>query len=371
MFTITAGGQQITAGQTEATYAGSADIEVFLPEDQAKDTVITISTTGTGSIYLCDSHGHRLLNIPSIAVVQVIATGDEFDPWRTEAESNAEVLASAFNGTLAAPLTLTPAASKIIPGATSFAIRNHADDADNLIITDAGNATLRGNLRINGTAAFNVAPSAAIGLWFGGVSLSGAGTPNLTMLVVDGLMAGTNINQGAAATFAANFSATGTISTAAGVVIGQPYNGGSATFTKDLGLQVYHPNGVCSTYYAIELAAVGGGTVSNTAIRLVAMTGTTATNYGISLEGVSGGTVNNYGILIGAVTGTGAFAIKTGTGVVSFGDLLLTIASATGTAGFRLPHGAAPSSPVDGDMWTTTTTLNVQINGTTKTVAFV
>jgi hypothetical protein len=47
---------------------------------------------------------------------------------------------------------------------------------------------------------------------------------------------------------------------------------------------------------------------------------------------------------------------------------LFTLASATGGSGLRLPHGAAPSSPVNGDIWTTTTGLFVRINGVTKTV---
>jgi len=48
--------------------------------------------------------------------------------------------------------------------------------------------------------------------------------------------------------------------------------------------------------------------------------------------------------------------------------LLTTAASTTGIAGIRLPHGAAPTSPVNGDMWTTTAGLFVRINGVTKTV---
>jgi len=40
-------------------------------------------------------------------------------------------------------LRLTPAASKIVPGATSISHRNNADSADNVIILDAGNVTLR------------------------------------------------------------------------------------------------------------------------------------------------------------------------------------------------------------------------------------
>ncbi|MET0653652.1 MAG: hypothetical protein ABWY63_14170 [Hyphomicrobiaceae bacterium] len=42
-----------------------------------------------------------------------------------------------------------------------------------------------------------------------------------------------------------------------------------------------------------------------------------------------------------------------------------TKASATGGAGLALPHGAAPSAPVNGDVWTTTLGLYTQINGAT------
>lgn len=50
--------------------------------------------------------------------------------------------------------------------------------------------------------------------------------------------------------------------------------------------------------------------------------------------------------------------------------LLATVASASGGAGFRVPHGAAPSSPVDGDLWSTSTGLFAQINGVTRTAVF-
>ena len=43
-------------------------------------------------------------------------------------------------------------------------------------------------------------------------------------------------------------------------------------------------------------------------------------------------------------------------------------ASTTSRASIRAPHGSAPTSPVDGDIWTTTAGLFVQINGVTKTV---
>src|SRR5712691_3977685 len=48
-------------------------------------------------------------------------------------------------------LVFAAAASKIVPGATSISLRNNADTADNLLITDAGNATIRNNLVVSGT----------------------------------------------------------------------------------------------------------------------------------------------------------------------------------------------------------------------------
>jgi len=47
---------------------------------------------------------------------------------------------------------------------------------------------------------------------------------------------------------------------------------------------------------------------------------------------------------------------------------LNTATPAVGGAGLNLPHGAAPTAPADGDMWTTTAGLFVRVNGVTKTV---
>jgi hypothetical protein len=54
----------------------------------------------------------------------------------------------------------------------------------------------------------------------------------------------------------------------------------------------------------------------------------------------------------------------------TFGDLdvrsLFTSASSTTQAGLRLPHGSAPTTPVDGDEWSTTSGRFCRINGVTK-----
>lgn len=49
----------------------------------------------------------------------------------------------------------------------------------------------------------------------------------------------------------------------------------------------------------------------------------------------------------------------------SFSGPVSTPAATTSNAGLKLPHGTAPSAPVDGDMWTTTAGMYVRINGAT------
>ena len=50
----------------------------------------------------------------------------------------------------------------------------------------------------------------------------------------------------------------------------------------------------------------------------------------------------------------------------TFTGLVGTVASTTTTAGLNVPHGAAPTTPVNGDIWTTTTGLFMRQNGVNK-----
>ena len=50
----------------------------------------------------------------------------------------------------------------------------------------------------------------------------------------------------------------------------------------------------------------------------------------------------------------------------TFTGLVGTVASTTTTAGLNLPHGTAPTTPVNGDLWTTTGGLFWRQNGTTQ-----
>jgi hypothetical protein len=76
----------------------------------------------------------------------------------------------------------------------------------------------------------------------------------------------------------------------------------------------------------------------------------------LNASNLSTGTIPT-GRLAGAYTGI--------TGIGVLGTKLTTVASSNVSAGFNLPHGTAPGSPVNGDVWTTTTGLYFHINGTT------
>jgi hypothetical protein len=50
----------------------------------------------------------------------------------------------------------------------------------------------------------------------------------------------------------------------------------------------------------------------------------------------------------------------------TFTGLVNTLASSTSGPGFRLPHGAAPTTLTDGDVWSTTTGLFMRVSGVTR-----
>lgn len=59
-------------------------------------------------------------------------------------------------------LTLSASASQIIGGATSFAIRNNGNSANNILVTDAGVVTVRSHLNVTGSIGGNGSSAVAI-----------------------------------------------------------------------------------------------------------------------------------------------------------------------------------------------------------------
>lgn len=65
-------------------------------------------------------------------------------------------------------------------------------------------------------------------------------------------------------------------------------------------------------------------------------------------------------------TGNGALAVTVGSNqATTFAGPVIAPAATTAAPSIRLPHGTAPSAPVNGDVWTTSSGIYVRINGVT------
>ena len=109
---------------------------------------------------------------------------------------------------------------------------------------------------------------------------------------------------------------------------------------------------------------------TNTGTKQVEISHTASATRYITLTGSNGGnptistSAGNLAItpaLVGAATSGNALGGATS----SSSTALILPASTTGISSIRISHGSAPTSPVDGDMWTTTAGLFVRINGST------
>lgn len=83
-----------------------------------------------------------------------------------------------------------------------------------------------------------------------------------------------------------------------------------------------------------------------------------------TLEMTIGTTITNGVVTIASGNGSTAISIDASQNVTT-AKTLTTMASVSARSGLNIPHGTAPTSPVDGDMWTTTSGLFIRINGGT------
>ncbi len=108
------------------------------------------------------------------------------------------------------------------------------------------------------------------------------------------------------------------------------------------------------TATAAALSVTGASTLSGL---VTADNIRTSGSSGIQLQNSAGTAVLTAG---SAATTNASFA-----GALNVGGKLNTVATASGAAGLNLPHGTAPSSPTDGDLWSTTTGFFGRVNGAT------
>jgi len=122
-----------------------------------------------------------------------------------------------------------------------------------------------------------------------------------------------------------------------------------------------------SDYWRLYSVVTGSASVTSYADERSSVAGL----FGLAGSGTAAGSTtqvqyNSSGGLAGSASFTWDNAnSRVNTVNITTTGLILTAASAVGGAGFRLPHGAAPTAPTNGDIWTDTTGLYARINGAT------
>jgi len=135
---------------------------------------------------------------------------------------------------------------------------------------------------------------------------------------------------------------------------------------------VVGPAGAVNGRVAIFSGATGkliadGGTLLSALLTSAAI-GSTVQAWDADLDTIAALTTNGLLRRSGGVwaVDTNSYANLTG---ATFTGNVTTVASATGGAGLNVPHGAAPTSPVNGDFWSTTGGFFGRVNGTTVQLA--
>jgi hypothetical protein len=129
-----------------------------------------------------------------------------------------------------------------------------------------------------------------------------------------------------------------------------------------------------SSNVATGVALSGDATISNTGALTLGNSGVTAAQYGSAAGTIPTVTIDTKGRITAASDRTiVAGDIPTDITALNYLPLaggtlmgkLTTLASASLSAGLTLPHGGAPTSPANGDLWTTTIGVFARINGST------
>jgi hypothetical protein len=151
--TVTAGGFVVSAGGANVTGLATFNTGVTLTGSLTMATAASKIVPGATSLSLrnnADSADNLILTDAGAATfrstvggITTLTATTLAGTLSTAAQGSVTSLGTLTSLTISGTLTLSAAASKIVPGATSLSLRNNADSADNLILTDAGSATIR------------------------------------------------------------------------------------------------------------------------------------------------------------------------------------------------------------------------------------
>lgn len=196
------------------------------------------------------------------------------------------------------------------------------------------------------------------------VTSGGGGTFQSLFFTTTRTQTGNSATSMVAGEFQTDVTGSSAPSTNSGVL-----SGVNATATNNM------TNGTTSDIRGATLKASGAG-VGSTSLAITGAycqatvtAGHTATDlYGCFIHTASAGTLTNrWGLYQDDTSAKNFFAgiVAVGNATASATTALIVPASTTGVSSLRIPHGAAPTSPVNGDVWTTTTAMFVRINGAT------
>ena len=261
----------------------------------------------------------------------------------TAAQPNVTSLGTLTSLTTSGTITLTAAASKIVPGATSLSHRNNADTADNLILTDAGAATFRNT--VGGITTLTATSLAG--------TLTTAAQPNvtslgtLTSLTLSGAISGvttltaTTLSGTLSTAAQANVTSLGTLTSLT--------TSGAITLTAAAGkiipgaTSISHRN-TADTADNLLITDAGAITVRST---IGGVTTLTATSLAGTLTTAAQPNVTSVGILA---------ATHLTSPVVDSGGLTITAGGATLTAGAVSASAASATADVTTSETTTSAT---------------
>lgn len=240
-----------------------------------------------------------------------------------------------------------------------------------------GNTTIAGTALISGVATFtlpwivsdaNVAGART--LTIKNTNTGGSGYASITVQN-DARLIFLAMFSGGFTSYGTNFAGGASLITdgAGGLSIG--------TIAAGVSVRVYSGNILAGTFYSSPsiglllpglLEVSSDLKVNSTKFVVTASSGNTSV---AGTLGVTGNlTINTNKFAVTAASGdtlvAGVMAIA-GAAISASTGMVFPVGT-TALSSLRIPHGAAPTTPVNGDVWTTTVGLFIQINGVTKTV---
>jgi len=134
-----------------------------------------------------------------------------------------------------------------------------------------------------------------------------------------------------------------------------------------------------ASYFGGAVTIAGTGLTATNASGSVEFSGSrSSTGAGVTVTYKTGATPNWFHGLRGLVsnnwylfnegTSTNTLIFDYANNSATFAGTVIAPAATASLAPLRIPHGTAPTSPTNGDMWSTTAGLFIRINGVTKTV---